>query len=128
MSGPLKRVNLTLIEKPFNYQCQSLSKSEQIFESNPTDKYQNYIDLVPGVFRFYWNLTKDSKNTSQPGDLIGEIHCKTLGWMGFGLSPNGGMNGSDVVIGWVRNGVANFTVFLFENNIILSVSIVNFIY
>ena len=117
MTGPVKRVNLTLIDKSTNHTCQSVSKSEQVFESNPTDRYQNYIDLVPGVYRFYWNVTKDNKNS--PVDIIGEIHCKTLGWMGFGLSPNGGMNGSDIVIGWVRNGVANFTV-----NITKSINII----
>ena len=26
---------------------------------------------------------------------------EALGYVGFGLSPNGGMTGADVVIGWV---------------------------
>ena len=35
----------------------------------------------------------------------------TTGWVGFGLSPNGGMTGSDVVIGWVSSdGKAYFQV------------------
>ena len=85
---------------PFN--CEP--KRELIkFESTPTSNYANFVDLVDGVFRFYWNFTST--------DLIGEIHCKTKGWVGFGLSPNGGMDGSDVIVGWVgSNGLANFTV------------------
>ena len=33
-----------------------------------------------------------------------EIHAKTLGWVGFGLSSNGGMAGSDVIIAWIKDG------------------------
>ena len=39
-----------------------------------------------------------------------EIHAKTLGWVGFGISPNGGMAGSDVIIAWVKDGESHFTV------------------
>src|SRR5258708_6486469 len=28
---------------------------------------------------------------------------QTRGWIGFGISPNGGMTGSDIVIGWVSD-------------------------
>ena len=31
------------------------------------------------------------------------VLVKTTGWVGFGLSPNGGMIGSDVVTGWVNS-------------------------
>lgn len=75
---------------------------EPKFNSTPTGYYSNQVDLIPGTYRFYWNFTETN--------IIGEIHVKTLGWVGFGLSPNGGMNNSDVVIGWITNdGVANFT-------------------
>ncbi len=30
-----------------------------------------------------------------------QVHVQTHGYIGFGLSPNGNMAGSDVVIGWV---------------------------
>ena len=53
-----------------------------VFDSTPTGYYSNYIDLVDGIYRFYWNFTTT--------DLIGEIHVKTNGWVGFGISPNGG--------------------------------------
>ena len=31
------------------------------------------------------------------------VRVRTEGWVGFGLSPNGQMPGSDVVIGWVTD-------------------------
>ena len=35
---------------------------------------------------------------------------QTRGWIGFGLSPNGGMKGSDLIIGWIddNSGVTHF--------------------
>lgn len=75
------------------------------FSSTPTAYYSNFVDLVDqGQYRFYWNFTST--------DIIGEIHCKTSGWVGFGLSPTGNMDKSDVVIGWISNGVTNFTVIM----------------
>lgn len=32
-----------------------------------------------------------------------EAHCRTTGWVGFGLSPNGGMTGADISISWVQD-------------------------
>ncbi|KAK3088535.1 hypothetical protein FSP39_020262 [Pinctada imbricata] len=37
-----------------------------------------------------------------------EVHVRTHGYVGFGLSPNGNMFPADVVIGWVKNGQAYF--------------------
>ena len=75
------------------------------FTSQPTGYYPNSIDLVQGVYRLYWNYTDT--------EFIGEIHCKTKGWVGFGFSPNGGMDKSDVVIGWISSeGTVHFTVIL----------------
>ena len=39
------------------------------------------------------------------------VRARTTGWIGFGLSPNGQMPRSDVVIGWMdKNKVPHFTV------------------
>ncbi|XP_078598387.1 DBH-like monooxygenase protein 1 [Branchiostoma floridae x Branchiostoma japonicum] len=38
-----------------------------------------------------------------------EARVRTRGWVGLGLSPNGGMPGSDIVIGWVKDGQAYLT-------------------
>jgi len=48
-----------------------------------------------GQYDLYWNynLTKQTISFA--------VRVQTTGWVGFGLSPNGQMPGSDVVIGWV---------------------------
>ena len=38
------------------------------------------------------------------------VNVSTTGWVGFGISPNGGMVNSDVVMGWVSNGRTYFHV------------------
>ena len=69
---------------------------------NPLSYYVNNKVLVDGSYKIYWNYTKT--------DIIGEIHVKTIGWIGFGISPNGGMAGSDVFVAWIdSNGLTNFT-------------------
>ena len=45
-----------------------------------------------------WTVKGDS--------IIFEVHAKTTGYVGFGLSHNGAMRGSDIVIGWVKEGKA----------------------
>ena len=45
-------------------------------------------------YRLYW--------TNLPNDRIEiGIEAETTGWLAFGLSPNGGMEHSDIMIGWV---------------------------
>jgi hypothetical protein len=58
--------------------------------------------MAPDQYILYWNYTDT--------DILFEIQVKTTGWVGFGLSPNGGMDGSDVIIAWVDStGKFNFT-------------------
>ncbi len=41
------------------------------------------------------------------------VVVETRGWIGFGISQNGGMTGSDLIIGWVDdNGLTHFHVCL----------------
>lgn len=79
------------------------SQDEEIqFESKPTEEYANQIDLVPGVYRVYWNVTETN--------LTAEVHVRTKSWIGFGFSPSGGMIGSNVVIGYIMpNGSVHFS-------------------
>lgn len=40
-----------------------------------------------------------------------EFTVETLGWVGFGLSPNGAMAGADIITGWVDgDGVGHIQV------------------
>ena len=44
-------------------------------------------------------------------DITFEVHVRTRGWIGFGMtSSNGQMYPGDVVTGWVKDGVAHFQV------------------
>ena len=48
------------------------------------------------------------------------VNVSTTGWIGFGLSPNGQMLGSDVLIGWISNdGVETISVHTVYNFIYL---------
>ena len=56
-------------------------------------------------YTLYWNFDVQTQNISFA------VRVRTTGWIGFGLSPNGQMPNSDVVIGWVdNNGRAYFQV------------------
>ena len=53
----------------------------------------------PQQYQILWKLINKD-------EIQFEIHCKTTGWVGFGISPNGGMAGSDIAIGWVKDNKA----------------------
>ena len=66
--------------------------------SNQTYQYDLYwkIDLEEEIITFAVNVS-----------II-------TGWIGFGLSPNGQMPGSDVLIGWITDdGVGRISVYLY---------------
>ena len=56
-------------------------------------------------YALYWSFDNDAQN------IQFAVHVRTTGWIGFGLSPNGQMPQSDVVIGWVDgSGRTHFDV------------------
>jgi hypothetical protein len=71
------------------------------FTTKPTSFYVNFQVLAP-QFKIYWNVSGDK--------IIFELHVKTNGWIGFGLSPNGHMDQSDIMVGWIANGETFLTV------------------
>ena len=46
-------------------------------------------------YGLYWNYSVAA------GTIHFAVNVSTTGWVGFGVSPNGQMPGSDVVIGWI---------------------------
>ena len=48
-----------------------------------------------GLYELYWTFDNDAET------IDFAVRVQTSGWVGFGLSPNGQMPNSDVVIGWV---------------------------
>ena len=71
---------------------------------SPSRGFLRSEDLVTDKYRLLWNIEDDN--------ITVEVQVLTKGWVGFGLSPNGGMKGSDVVIGWVQDGKHVFHVSL----------------
>ena len=55
-------------------------------------------------YTLYWTFDNEAQNISFA------VRVRTTGWVGFGLSPNGLMPQSDVVIGWVDGSGNHFDV------------------
>ena len=61
------------------------------------------------IYTLYWNFSTVEQT------IRFAVSVQTNGWVGFGISPNGGMVNSDVVIGWVNDdGQAFLQVSLFH--------------
>ena len=60
------------------------------------DNYNRCEDLHT-QYRLCWNCSFDERG----GDFLFATIVNTTGWVGFGLSPDGNMPGSDVVIGFL---------------------------
>ena len=68
------------------------------------------FDDLGQFYRLYWNYSIAA------GTIHFAVNVSTTGWIGFGVSPNGQMPGSDVVIGWVAaDGQTYFHVSLITN-------------
>mmetsp|Transcript_1508 Transcript_1508/g.4760 ORF Transcript_1508/g.4760 Transcript_1508/m.4760 type:complete len:835 (-) Transcript_1508:141-2645(-) len=68
--------------------------------------YDNVRELGDGVTLRWTVFEGDVEHGSDTGAGDGaEIHfqvsCPTTGWCAIGVSPNGGMTGSDIALGWV---------------------------
>ena len=69
-----------------------------------SEKYQ-FSRQLHDRYTLYWTYDPTAEEVSFA------VFVQTSGWIGFGLSPNGQMPGSDVVIGWVDdNGRSYFNV------------------
>lgn len=67
-------------------------------------RYQFNVTLVPDNYWLYWNFSRTTEI------IKFAVRVKTTGWIGFGLSPNGQMPGSDVIIGWMDETTTHFSV------------------
>ena len=65
------------------------------FSNYPFKATLNHADN--GSYELYWNFDYEAETISFA------VRVQTTGWVGFGLSPNGQMPNSDVVIGWVTD-------------------------
>ena len=63
---------------------------------NENTYFVNTAVLNEGAnFRIDWNYTTE--------DITFRITASTTGWVGFGLSPNGGMFNSDIILAWTNS-------------------------
>ena len=51
--------------------------------------------ILDDSYTLHWNFDLEQQT------IAFAVNVSTTGWVGFGLSPNGQMPQSDVVIGWV---------------------------
>lgn len=75
--------------------------------SSLVDKYSFHSVLHESdgeTYSLHWKFDVEEKT------IAFAVNVSTTGWVGFGLSPNGGMKSSDVVIGWVKDGQTYFHV------------------
>ena len=61
---------------------------------NLEEEYR-FSAILDDSYKLHWNF--DLKKHI----IAFAVNVSTTGWVGFGLSPNGQMSQSDVVIGWV---------------------------
>ena len=70
-----------------------------------SQEYPFSAKLAGEDYILHW--TSDFQNNK----LAAAVNVSTTGWVGFGLSPNGQMPGSDVIIAWVNSdGEVQFKV------------------
>ena len=72
--------------------------------------YQFNVTLHQDRYWLYWSFSKDTQV------IRFAVRVRTTGWIGLGLSPNGQMPGSDVVIGWIDESSRYFHVRLCDRN------------
>ena len=56
---------------------------------------QTLFNDLGQFYNLHWNYSTAAQT------IHFAVNVSTTGWVGFGISPNGQMPGSDVVIGWV---------------------------
>ena len=55
--------------------------------------HESVIDDDKNRFHIFWKVLSSD-------EIQFEVHCRTTGWVGLGISSNGGMKGADIAIGW----------------------------
>ena len=63
---------------------------------NLEEEYR-FSAILDDGYTLHWNFDLEQQT------IAFAVNVSTTGWVGFGLSPNGQMPQSDVVIGWVDN-------------------------
>ena len=75
-----------------------------VYLGDLTEKYPFNTTLSEGYYFLFWNFSTTDET------IQFAVRVKTTGWVGFGISPNGQMPGSDVIIGWIDGQKSYFNV------------------
>ncbi|XP_039270543.2 DBH-like monooxygenase protein 1 homolog [Styela clava] len=70
-------------------------------QMSPSESYTHSATLRSGNILLYWKFDDIY--------ITFEVIGQTTGWIGIGFSPNGAMTASDIIVGWVKNGIATVT-------------------
>lgn len=65
----------------------------------PSETYTNFIvvdQTKPTQYQLHWKLTSIN-------EIQFELHAQTTGWVGMGISPDGGMTGSLIKLTVLKN-------------------------
>ena len=79
----------------------TLADATPLAAADETLSWDHAVDLNED-FRILWKIVNQ--------DITFEIQAHTLGYVGFGFSPDGNIAGSDMAIGWVDRGQTYFQV------------------
>jgi hypothetical protein len=81
-------------------------ESRKLFPLEPSEIYTHHasvFDSDPNQYNIFWKVSSNDQ-------IQFEVHVKTLGWIGLGVSTNGGMKGSDIAMGWYDKSGAHLIV------------------
>ncbi len=99
-----RRLNILGLITLFALSAQSL---DEFVGENSIGKRQEYLDSN-GKYLVEWEAYTDTQT------IIFDLTVETTGYVGFGISPVGGMTGADIIIGGVHpNGTEYFSVKFF---------------
>lgn len=79
----------------------SAAKASTLPSADEDLNWDHSVDLNED-FRILWKIINQ--------DITFEIQARTMGYVGFGFSPDGNIAGSDMAIGWVNRGHTYFQV------------------
>ena len=98
-------IQLVLLFSPNFIFCDARNKPllVPLVPSESYTHHESIIDTDPGQFNIYWKVFSTQ-------EIQFEVHVRTLGWVGLGISTNGGMKGSDIAIGWYDASGAHLKV------------------
>ena len=88
---------LALVSTVLVCALRSVSCAHDLSEDYPFKATLNTAEKG-GLYELYWTFDNAAETISFA------VRVQTMGWVGFGISPNGQMPNSDVIMGWVDNG------------------------